>query len=300
MKAIHAITIKNNVNDSERIGDDLKRKDKENLFCVKVEEIFEAMSPLPISFDVSCKQGPFFSEFTYQDVLGGIYLKSQNAEINARIMEQAVVNCENEKLPEDAKDYLADKYKLQEPECQAPEKVVFLPGSNFLGIENKEMLLPLLYSNPLVAIKPHPNMTPKGLISVAGDYGWDRIINPDISGYALLNKCKVAYSTANSEMGLIAAIIKKTHVDITSIFHFERLTYSGIHRLLQPENVDHNYKTVARIFNSTESGFIPPWAENIEERVDGFIEASMQIRKYFRPSFPDVKRWTKQITNINK
>jgi hypothetical protein len=143
-------------------------------------------------------------------------------------------------------------------------------------------------------------MTSDGLRHIGGEYGWDRIIDPNISGHALLTQCEVAYSTANSEIGLVAAIIKKPHVDITSIFHFEGLTYSGIHRLLQPENVDHNYKTVARVFNSTESGFIPPWAENIEERIVGFIDASMRIRKHFRPSFPDVKRWTKPITNINK
>ncbi len=299
MKPIHATTIKNNINDPERIGDDLKRKDKENLFCVKVEEMFESISPLPISFDVTCLQAPFFSEFCYTDVMGGMYLKSQNNEINARIMEQAVINCENEELPKDAKEYLTDKYVLCEVDAQVPKKVVFLAGSNLLGIESKEMLLPLLWSDPLLAIKPHPNITPDGLKYMSGEYGWDRIIDPNISGHALLTQCEVAYSTSNSEIGLVAAIIKKPHADITSIFHFERLVYSCIHRLLHPEDVDHNYKVVARAFNSTESGLIPPWAENIEERIIGFIDASMRIRKHFRPSFPDVKRWTNQTTNIN-
>jgi len=295
MKPIHAYTIKSNINDSERIGDDLKRKDKENLFCIKVEEMFESMSPLPISFDVSCMQAPFFSEFTYTDVMGGMYLKSQNSEINARVIEQAVANCKNEELPKDAKDYLTDKYTLHEFDNQVPKRVVFLAGSNLLGIENKEMLLPLLWGDPLVAVKPHPNMTSDGLKHISGEYGWDRIIDPNISGHALLAQCEVAYSTANSEMGLVASIIKKTHVDITSIFHFERLPFSGIHRLLQPAQVDHNYKTVARAFNSTESGFIPPWAENIEERIAGFMEASMRIRGHFRPSFPNVKCYTNKL-----
>ena len=65
-------------------------------------------------------------------------------------------------------------------------------------------------------------------------------------------------------------------------------------------NVEHNYKTFARIFNSTSSGFIPPWATNVEERVDGFIKLVMEIRNGFRPSFPDVTNWSKQTTNINQ
>ena len=300
MKPIHAISIAKNINDYERIGDNLKRKDKENSFGIKVEEIFEAKAPLPICFDVNCGQPLFFSEFTYVDIMGGIYLKAQNTEVNARVMEQSVIACSNETYPEDSNKHLKDKYNLKELEFDAPEKIIFLAGSNLLGVENREALIPMMYDDPLLVIKPHPNMTKDGLMMLGREYGWDKIIDPNISGYSLLKGCKTAFSTTNSEMGMISAALKKPHADITSILHFERLTYSGIHRLFRPMNVEHNYKTFARIFNSTSSGFIPPWATNVEERVDGFIKLVMEIRNGFRPSFPDVTNWSKQTTNINQ
>lgn len=300
MKPIHAITIAENIDDKERLGPDLKRKDRENTLAINVEEIFEAKSPLPISYDVNCNQQPYFSEFTYCDVMGGMYLKTHNTEVNARVVEQSVIDCENETYPDDVNNYLKDKYDLNDVPFKAPEKIVFLPGSNLLGIENKETLLPMLYSDPAVAIKPHPNLTKNGLMFLGREYGWDKLIDPDVSGYKLLSGCQTAFSTANSEMGMISAVIKKPHADITSIMHFERLTYSAIHRLFSPMNVDHNHKTFARLFNSTSSGFIPPWAYNIEERIDGFLKLAMEIRNVFRPSFPDVRKWTEATTNIIK
>ncbi len=300
MKSVNAISIKGNINDSERIGDDLKRKDKENLFAVKVEEIFEKKAPLPTSFDVSCTQPHYFSEFSYNDLMGGIVLKTQNMEVNARVMEYAVKTCNDESYPSDAKDFLEDKYDLQKSHIKAPRKIIFLAGSNLLGIENKEMILPMLWSDPSVAIKPHPNMTREGLQHFAYDYGWDKLIDKDISGFELLNGCEVAYSTSNSELGMVSAVMKKPHADITSVFHFGRLTYSHIHRLFRPMNVEHNYRTFARVFNSKESGFIPHWATDIEERVDRYIELAMKVREVFKPSFPDVSKWTRQTTNINK
>ena len=300
MKSITALTIKQNINDTSRIGDELKRKDKENLFAVKVEEIFEGKVPLPTSFDVSCIQPPYFSEFSYNDLMGGIVLKTQNTEVNARLMEHAVKSCNDESYPNDAKDFLKDKYELQKTNGEAPRKIIFLPGSNLLGIENKEMILPMLWGDTSVAIKPHPNMTREGLKHFAYDYGWDKLIDKDISGFELLNGCEQAFSTSNSELGMVSAVLNKPHADITSVFHFERSTYSHIHRLFRPMDVEHNHKTFARVFNSTESGFIPPWAKNIEERVDGFINLAMNVREVFKPSFPDVSRWVRQTTNIKK
>ena len=298
MKPIHAISIAKNINDIGRLGDDLKRKDQENSFGIDVEEIYDAKSPLPVSFDITCEQPPFFSELTYTDVMGGIYLKTQNSEVNARIMEQSVIACTNETYPDDSNKYLKDKYELKELPFHAPKQIVFLAGSNLLGIENKETLLPMLYNDPSVSIKPHPNMTQEGLMWLGREYGWDRIIDPDISGYQLLQECETAFSTTNSEIGIISAALKKPHADITSILHFERLAFSSIHRLFQPMNTERNYKTFARIFNSNSSGFIPRWATNIEERVDGFLKLAMEIRNVFRPSFPDVRKWSNQTTNI--
>ena len=301
MKPIHAITIANNINDGDRLGPHLKRKDKKNPFAVDIEEIFEAKAPLPICFDVNCGQPTFFSEFTYSDVLSGVYLKTQSSEVNARVMEQSVGLCEDESYPSESSEHLKDKYELKSAsEIFCPKKIVFLAGSNLLGVENKEALLPMLYNDPDVALKPHPNLTKDGLMILGREYGWDKLLDPQMSGYELLSECETAYSTTNSEIGIISACLKKPHADITSIFHFERLTYSAIHRLFQPMNVEHNYKTFARVVNSTSSGFIPPWATNIEERVDGFIKLAMEIRNVFRPSFPDVKKWASQTTNLNK
>lgn len=303
MKAIHALTIINNINDTKRTGDDLKRADSGTSdFLIEAEQIFEKLAPLPTSFDVSCGQSCYFSEFAYQDVLGAMYLKTQSTEVNARVMEEAVINCENETMPSQAVEYLTDKYVLHDYGEEIPESMVFLPGSNNLGIENKESLLPLLWSDPLVMIKPHPNMTEEGMRHFGMEYGWDRLIHKDISGYEILNGCKRAWSTANSEMGLIAAVIKKPHADITSIMHFERLTYSAIHRLFQPMNVEHNYNTFARMLNSNESGWIPPWAttNEIEERINGFIQSAMKHRHIFKPSFPDVSRWRPKLINVKE
>ncbi len=287
MKAIAAISLKN-INDEARMGPDLKRKDQKNEFILEVEEIFERLAPLPTTYDIRPIQREYFSEFSYHDVMGGIYLGTLNSEVNARIMESSMEDADSSKIKiSNFMQLPQDKYKLEsiETDDDMPEIVVFWQGSNIHGIENQELLHKVMFTNDDAVIKPHPITTPEGLRQLANQYGWDRIIDPNLSGMKFLDNAKVVFSTCNSEMGLVAALKKIPLVDSTSIFKNKDLSYSAIYRLFKDEQVEHNYEVMARAMNSPTSGFIPVWADNIEERVQAFINRSMEIRSFFRPAY---------------
>ncbi len=285
MKAASATSLKT-INSSKRMGD-LKRNDNINDFILEVEEVFERLAPLPITYDIRPIQKEYFSEFTYHDVMGGLILSTLNEEVNARVVESSLADTKSPRLLKSQLLTLPqDKYSLSKSDgTEYPKTVIFWQGSNIHGIENQELIHKIMFLDETVMIKPHPITTEEGLRQLANQYGWHRIIDPNLSGFQFLEHCELACTPCNSEIGLIAAIKKIPCIDTTSIFKNRNLSYSPIYRLLEDQNVDHNYTIVASLMNSYTSGWIPPWADNIEERVEMYLERSMEIRSFFRPAY---------------
>lgn len=286
MKAPSAETLKRVANSEKRIGPENKRN-KSSETSVFVEDIFLKHAPLPCTFDVSPIQKPHFDEFTYYDVFGGIFGSTMNEEVNARVVENSIKNVspDNSHIEKLIKN-LNDKYSLNtvlsEPKAK---KIIFFPGSNLLHVVNLEIVDRIVHEDDDVRIKPHPITTPEGLRQLGIRYGYWRIIPPSESGIYYLMNCEVAWGGMNSEMGLIAAALKKPYYDMSKTVYMQKLTYATIHRLFKDGNVEHNYDVFSKVLTSKSSGLLMPWHQDLDERAKGFFKSAMEIRSFFKSSW---------------
>lgn len=284
MKAPGAISLKN-INDQTRIGPDLKRSSKED-GLLEIERAFEAAAPLTITYDVKPIQNPYFTEFTYFDFLkDGLYFGSMSAEINARMIEQAVHNGDPDlEIVHRLRDNFKDKYELNQTiSSKAATKVVFLPGSNLRHIVDSSKLDRILYDNPEFLIKPHPITTPEGLKDLGLQYGWNRIIDPNESGLMYLLGAEVVVTTANSELSLVANMFDKMWVDVTHTKHLKECSYAPISKMFRELDHKYNNRVMASIFNSKQSGVMFSWQQDIDERIESYIDSVMNLREFFKP-----------------
>lgn len=297
MKAPSAATLKTVANSEKRIGPENKRS-KASDASILVEEIFLKHAPLPCTFDISPIQKPYFDEFSYHDVFGGILGGSMNEEVNARIVESSAKNCSpNYSFTEKLVKNLNDKYnlnsQLSEPQVK---KVIFFPGSNLLHVVNLDIVDKIIFQDDSVRIKPHPIMTKDGLRQLGMRYGYWRLIPPSESGIEYLMKCDVAWGSMNSEIGLIAAALKKPYYDMSKLVYTQKLTYATIHRLFKDGDVENNYETISRVLTSKSSGLLMPWHEDLDDRAKEFFKLAMEIRNFFKPSWP----WLGETKNIKE
>lgn len=297
MKAPAAATLKDVGNSEKRIGPENKRS-KSSESSVFVEEIFLKHAPLPCTFDISPIQKPYFDEFSYHDVFGGILGGSMNEEVNARLVETSAKNCSpNFSFVDKLTKNINDKYNLisnlSEPQAK---KIVFFPGSNLLHVVNLDIVDRILFEDDTVRIKPHPIMTKDGLRQLGIRYGYRRLIPPSESGIEYLLNCDVAWGTMNSEIGLMAAALKKPYYDTTKMVYTQKLTYATIHRLMKDGNTEHNYEVMARVLTSKSSGLLMPWHEDLDDRAKEYFKLVMEIREIFKPSWP----WLGETKNIKE
>lgn len=285
MKAPHAITLRSRFSDSKKAYGDIERiHSLEAVF--RFEDMVDVMSPLPTTYDVLPIQPFYFSEFGYTDLWNGLYVYPMGYETSARLMQNAV-EAEMEKDLTGVKvPTLEDKYVLREAD-KTYKKIIFLPGSNMLHIIDFNEVERLLHNDDSIMVKPHPIMTIEGLRLLAAKVGFDRIINPKESGIGYLMDCEEAWGTANSEIGMRAALMGIPYKDVTNTQYYPNMTYAPIHRLFR-EDAGYNKKVILAAISSKNSGLIMPWhsEEEAGERFELFFESAMTLREQYRPMYP--------------
>lgn len=287
MKAPAAVTLRQEGNSEKRIGPDNKRS-LSSQTSIDVEDVYLKHAPLPCSFDISPIQPPYFAEFTYHDIFGGILGGSMNEEVNARIIEASIKDVVPDYNEIDClKKKLNDKYvlnsNLSEPNAK---KIIFFPGSNLLHIVNHEVLDRVLYEDESVRIKPHPIMTAEGLKMLGKRYGYWRLIPPSESGLQYLLRCEQAWTTMNSELSFVCAALKIPCTDATQLAYMPKLTYAATQRLFKNNDINHNYQVLTKVLTSKKSGYLMPWHEDLDNRAQQFFDLAMEIRRFFKPSWP--------------
>ena len=122
---------------------------------------------------------------------------------------------------------------------------------------------------------------------MAAKIGFDRILDPKESGMDYLQNCERAWGTANSEIGMRAALLGIPYGDVTNTRYYPNMTYAAIHRLFN-DDTEHNEKVVRGALASKESGLIMPWhtEDEVAERMEAFFALAMNIREQFRPMYP--------------
>lgn len=256
-----------------------------------LEELVRELAPLPVSYDVTRLQLPFFQEFTYTEMLGGLYVAPQSSEMAARMAAAADGDLAEHAF--DAADAViqcaGDKYRLESSEGWA-KKVAFLPGSNiFAEAVSREALTRLMHEDPEVVIKPHP-MTGLELVRHLGrSFGYHRVLDPMASGWNCLVAAEVAYVTTTTEMGLYA-VLRTTPIANLSAFPAEaRGVYNPFYRLLWRESTIGRLRCLRRVLSSPLSGFVHPDDPNPRGRLERYFAAAMAAREPFRPLVHEIE-----------
>lgn len=261
------------------------KRSKRNSWAEKIELDIREFSPYPISYDVTCNHPVNFTEYTYTELLGGMYLQTHSIDINCRISQAASeVESDDTSTFEKLKQLLADKYFLGN---NIPEKfknideVIFMPGSNIADIASSDTI-GRICSNEKVMVKPHP-LTDEGFKKVLAKTcgGWNRIIPEELSGMYFLQNAKKVYTTAASEMSISAYILEKEVVNVGA-YKFESTgAYYPIARVLF--NSKNPIQSLVNMVNCKWSGILFPWQEDYLERAKAFYAKSLELREVYKP-----------------
>lgn len=264
---------------NEKIGEEFGPGQYEKLqpFKPLVLQI-EKACPLEMSYDVSRVHHPYFLEFTWTTMLGGVYVSPQSGWLAALIAEQAGAD-------KDAEPYtppVEDKYKLEKPK-KAFSHVVFIPGSNsFDATVSIEKLTDLMRREPEAVIKPHP-LTDVGLIRTLGrEFGFDRILKPSSSGMDLMRACDVAY-VAGSEIGLQAVLHGKAVVSIANVLKEARVGLGPLYYMIGQDP-----ESLSRFLGSDLGGFFRPDDPDLPRRLKRYFANAMKRREQFKPPIREI------------
>lgn len=263
------------------------KRSKRNDWGKTVEDLLYKYAPKPISYDVDGPQGTGFTEYTYTEFLGGVYIKTQSVEIDCRIFEDAAkVPGEKDHLIELDKN-LVDKYELSNLPLKKedfPKDVAFFVGQNMLDLVSREIVARQVFENPDFKVKLHPLTDEPIIEKIASLVGWDKIISPKISGMQCLLNCETAYVTTATELTATAVCKDKEIVNCSNFFNESIGAYYPLNKLLFAEPTKEGRKTIINnIIDYRGSGLIFSWMTDIEERIKAYFENSLHYREHFRP-----------------
>lgn len=237
--------------------------------------------PFPITYDVDSTQGPGFSEFSYTEFLGGLYINTQSVEINARLIQMAsLVPARLDHIERLASTQ--DKYELgDEGKTHWPKKVGFMVGHNMFDLVSSEVLSRTAFENPDFRLKPHPLTNDDYAARIAHQIGWDRMLTTGASGVAFLDHCEDAYVTTATELCALAVAKGKRIHNLSSFFNESSGAYYPINRLLfkSPEP----QQTLNNIVDCEHSGVLFAWMPDITTRIDAYFKKALEVRDSFRP-----------------
>lgn len=248
-----------------------------------IEELVREHCPLPITYDVTRMLPPFFAEFTFTELLGGLWINPQSSEIAARLVAAAVDDFSEPDFNVAGVIPLRDKYTLAGA-TERPRRVVFMPGDNMVdSAVSPDYLLRVMHEHPDAVIKPHP-MTSGQMVRRYGiRFGYQRVLDPMTSGAALIPGLEAAYLAPTSELGLYAVLSDVPIFNIARFNYEPRAAFSPFYRLLWNLPPAEARARLIRALNSPLSGFLHPDQPDIEARVRRYFENAMQVREFFRP-----------------
>lgn len=210
----------------------------------------------------------------YHDVIGGIMVSVRNAELNCRILDRVV----NEDAPETELtskviSKLGDKYILRKEEQEniKPSEILFLTGTNAFDMMDWDKIEEICVDYPNAMIKPHPITTEAGEFTLHERFP-NKVFRSTEAAYELLSNSNQVWVTYNSELGLMAALLRKPFGSISKWSAIGRATYAQFYRQFEYKNLEHNYGVVRKVIESKNSGLVFPWQEDWKERVDAFFD----------------------------
>ena len=247
-----------------------------------LEEIIRSTAPLPISYDVTATQSPRFSELSYTEFMGGIYLTTQSVEINTKLLyllsleDTEIIDGLEDKL----KSYIVDKYNLTDSNFHTVSDIGFMTGHNFFDLVSAEIIARLAFENPNFMVKLHPITNNEYASKLAQKVGWDKIIKKDLSGVDLLKNCTTAYVHTATELCAMAVLLDKKIVNISNFFHEARGTYYAINTLLFKS--DNPKQLLLKLISNPYSGIIFTFMDDAEIRIKNYFDYIIKIKNIYQ------------------
>lgn len=241
---------------------------------------------LPASADVSPIQPPFFTEFTYTDVLGGMLLRTFSAEINNRMVLDHHPSEISDELKSKFIQGISDKYQLKKY-VSGYKNIVFIPGHNiFDQVVDHQQLFKIMDSADDVVIKPHPISNESILRSLGQSFGYKRILDKDLSGVNLVLQCQNVYSVSTSEIPIVAMMNNINFHDITQYLNSHIGALS--HIINKVKNSSNKKEEILSLLLAEDSGFIMPCmdSDEIYYRISKYCMKALKHREIFKMTTP--------------
>lgn len=296
---LHNESLVNEETHIKKIGKEFAEKRAPHLTQLAAPlELAQKICPLPMSYDVTRLQHPYFNEFSYTEFLGCLYISPQSAEIAARMIEAADIDQRHsfgfmtykEILNRKQADGTLDKYTLEADAELNPDakKIAFVPGDNIFTTAISKELLARFMDDPEAYIKPHPMTTPNLTRMLGREFGYHRILEPMHSGWKYLQQATEVHVSTTTEMGIYAAMLGKPIHNIGNYFLEARGCYVPFYRLLWNKNIAQNEMTIKRVLASPLSGVFHPEDPDLEEKMFIFFDSCMKLREFFKPRVQEI------------
>lgn len=280
---------------AKKIGPDFADMRGDHLHeLTAAEAVIRAAAPLPISYDVSRTQPPYFSEYTYTECLGsGLLVSPMSVEASARMVQMALdhpdqgFDAASAVLDQVQRRGTLDKYKLDAREAPTAKAVAFLPGSNiFREAVSLEALSRAMHDDDELVIKPHPMTGREAIGELCSRFGFGRVVVPSVSGHACLMVAERVYTVTTSEMGLYAVLMNKPVRNVGDFWNEGRGTYSAFYRPLWGHSVEDAKATLTHALNSPYGGYMHKDDPALADRVSTYFAGAMQVRAFLKPLIP--------------
>lgn len=253
----------------------------------------KTLTDLPLVYDVTRLHPPAYTEFSFTEFLGCLYISPQSIEVATRLVDHAAnhdteydnFNIVQEIFKRQDFEPTLDKYSLNNTELSHyPSKIIFTPGDNiFKPMISREILTRVMVEHEDCMIKPHP-MSSNELIRFLGrEFGYRRIIEPSSSGWHCLMKAETVYCSTSTELGIYAGLLNKEIINIGNFFNECRGAYSPFYRIIWNLDKSERQDALTNILNSPYSGVFHPKDPDVKKKMQDFFSLSADIRKYLKP-----------------
>lgn len=260
---------------------------KRHLNYIKFESLLYNQSHLPLKFDTMMTlTGYYPNSLTYTNIGKYVQVSSNAAEFNVRYIESVLDHIQ---LSEeyDPKILLnEDKYSSESlGDGLELGQVFFAPGSNLSQVINTSKLDEYMNLYDDMLIKPHPLTEDVDIHLLSIRYGYDRIIEKEISAESVLQACSKVYYCDNSEIGLRAMLIGKPTEHLNNLEIASTLTYFHLYHILRKTEEEKKGPLVYSILSNPLFGYFDiDISENIlSTQIEDFLYRVEDLRSYFKP-----------------
>lgn len=255
-----------------------------------VEKLFHQNCHLPTRFDLMpCEDWLYPKFFTYTNINKYMFLYTHSFEFNIKFflnqlatIDWKFTEIDLENIFEE--DVIRDKYSLQNPEEVDFDTVFFLPGSNLDYVIDYGKISQVMATNDEAYIKPHP-LTSMEHKSILGNmFGWDRIIESNISGHLVMGQTKNVFYTDNSEIGFKAMLMGKNVQDFNVSTLCQPMVYHPFYHILRTCGEDANF-LINAFFNTSKFGMfnLETSTDTLKNDIVSYLHDLEAFRKRFKP-----------------